>query len=125
MKPLLAAKFEILAAVAAGCGGSDDDDAAAREAALVAQGRDIFRFETFGDEAKWTDVLRMHEVIAAAVDPTTALSIGLKVDADALPQSVKDGIASGAVDLKSTATTLALLKLDDIVGLKGQVDMES
>jgi hypothetical protein len=62
---------------------------AAREAALVAQGRDIFRFDTFGDEVKWTDTLRIPEVIAAGVGPTTALSVGLKVDADALPQSVK------------------------------------
>ena len=77
---------------------------------LIAQGRTIFRLETFGDEAKWTDTLRLHEVIAAAVDPTTALSVGLKVDADALPQEVKDGIVNGSVDLKSPATTLVLLR---------------
>src|SRR3982751_4528778 len=96
-----------LAALASGCGGNDDrgDD-------LIAQGRQIFRFETFGDEAKWTDTLRMHEVIAAAVDPTTALSVVLKVDAEALPQSVKDGMAAGTVNLTSPATTLQLLKFD-------------
>lgn len=108
-------------AMLGGCGGDDDNNSAS----LIDQGRGIFRFETFGDEAKWTDTLRMHEVIAAAVDPTTALSVGLKVDAEALPQSVKDGIAAGTVDLKSPATTLALLKLDAIVGLKGRVDTES
>ena len=115
-----------------GCGGggdADDSGTPAAEAArgnrLVAQGRHIFRFETFGDEAKWTDNLRLHEVIAAAVDPTTALSVGLKVDADALPQSIKDGIAAGTVDLASPATTLALLKLDAVVGLKGRVDTEN
>ena len=48
-------------------------------------GREVFRFDTFGDEAQWTDTLRMHEVIQSAVDPVTALSVGLKVDADALP----------------------------------------
>ena len=48
----------------------------------------FFRFDTFGDEIAWTDTLRMHEVISAAVDPTTALSVGLKVDADALPAAV-------------------------------------
>ena len=64
----------------------------------------------------------MHEVIAAAVDPTTALSVGLKVDADALPQAVKDGIASGAISLTSPATTIALLKLDAVVGLEGTVE---
>ena len=105
-----------------GCGGSSDADNSAR---MVEQGRTIFRFETFGDEAKWTDTLRVHEVIAAAVDPTTALSVGLKVDAEALPQSVKDGIAAGTVDLNSPATTLALLKLDAVVGLKGTVEAEN
>src|SRR5687767_10737224 len=106
-----------------GCGGGDDEEsAAAREARLVAQGKQIFRFDTFGDEAKWTDTLRMHEVIAAAVDPTTALSVGLKVDVDALPQSVRAGIANGSVDLTSPATTVALLKLDAVVGLKGTVE---
>jgi len=107
--------------LASACGGNDDSD---NTAAMVAQGKHTFRFETFGDEAKWTDTLRMHEVIAAAVDPTTALSVGLKVDADALPQSIKDGITGGTVDLKSPATTIALLKLDAVVGLKGRVEAE-
>jgi mono/diheme cytochrome c family protein len=119
-----------LAVLASGCGGgSDDSDLQAEtEAAsgkrLIAQGRHIFRYETFGDEAKWTDTLRLHEVIAAAVDPTTALSVGLKVDVDALPKALKDGIKNGTVDLGSPATTLALLKLDAVVGLKGKVDTE-
>ena len=109
------------AALVAACGG-DDDDSAAQQAALVAQGQQIFRFETFGDEIKWTDTLRMHEVIRSAVDPTTALAVGLKVDADALPQAVVDGIKNGSVDLRSPATTVALLKLDAVVGLKGKVE---
>ena len=108
-------------AVVAACGGSSGD-AAAREAALAAEGKQIFRFETFGDEAQWTDALRMHEVIAAAVDPTTALSVGLKVDAEALPPAVVAGIRDGSIDLKSPATTIALLKLDAVVGLKGTVE---
>lgn len=68
---------------------------------LVAQGMQIFRFDTFGDEAQWTDALKLHQVIATAVDPTTALSVGLKVDAQALPQAVVDGIKNGSVDLVS------------------------
>src|SRR5688500_3577061 len=88
---------------------------------LVQEGREIFRFDTFGDEQFWTDTLRMHEVIQAAVTPAVALSVGLKVDADALPQAVKDALAAGTVDLNSTATTLALLKLNAVVGLKGEV----
>jgi len=109
-----------VAALVAACGGSDDNGAA-QQAALAAQGKQIFRFETFGDEAKWTDALRMNEPIAAAVDPTTALSVGLKVDADALPPAVVAGIQNGSIDLHSPATTIALLKLDAVVGLKGTV----
>jgi mono/diheme cytochrome c family protein len=111
----------VAAALLAGCGGSDDD-AAARQAALVEQGRQIFRFDTFGDEAQWIDALRMHEVIEAAVDPVTALSVGLKVDAQALPAAVVQGIQDGSIDLHSPATTVALLKLDAVVGLKGTVE---
>ena len=121
----LIAWVAVLAATACtvvACGGSDDDDTAAEQAALVARGQQIFRFDTFGDEAQWTDTLRMHEVISAAVDPTTALSVGLKVDADALPATVVQGIQNGSVDLHSPATTVALLKLDAVVGLKGTVE---
>ena len=108
--------------LATACGGSDDDDRAAEQAALVEQGKQIFRHDTFGDEAHWTDTLRMHEVIAAAVDPVTALSVGLKVDAEALPPAVVDGIGNGSIDLDDPATTVALLKLDAVVGLKGTVE---
>lgn len=104
------------------CGGSGDDETAVQQAALVAQGKDIFRFDTFGDEAKWSDTLRMHEVIRSAVDPTTALSVGLKVDSEALPAAVVAGIQNGSVDLKSPATTVALLKLNAVVGLRGSVE---
>jgi hypothetical protein len=104
----------------AGCGGSDNG--AVDQAALVAQGQQIFRFDTFGDEAHWTDTLRMHEVISAAVDPVTALLVGLKVDAEALPTAVVRGIQNGSIDLHSPATTVALLKLDAVVGLKGTVE---
>lgn len=103
------------------CGGSDDDSTADK-AALVEQGRQIFRYETFGDEAKCTDTLRMHDVISAAVDPVTALSVGLKVDAQALPDAVVDGIRNGSIDLTRPATTIALLKLDAVVGLKAEVE---
>jgi mono/diheme cytochrome c family protein len=113
----LAAIIVAAAAALLGCGGSHDDD----DADLVAQGRQIFRFDTFGDEAQWTTKLRIHEVIASAVDPTTALSVGLKVDAEALPQAVVDGIKNGTVSLTSPATTVALLKLNAVVGLMGNV----
>ena len=120
--PPAVALAAVAAAVVAACGGSSDDDEAAQQAALVAEGQQTFRYDTFGDEAQWTDALRMHEVISAAVDPVTALSVGLKVDAQALPPAVVAGIQDGSIDLTSPATTIALLKLDAVVGLKGTVE---
>lgn len=96
--------------------------ATALDPALVAQGQQIFRFDTFGDETQWTDALRMHEVIRSAVDPVTALSVGLKVDSEALPAAVVQGIQDGSISLTSPATTIALLKLDAVVGVKGTVE---
>lgn len=93
----------------------------ALDPALVNHGKDIFRYETFGDETTWTDVLKMNEVIEAAVDPTTALSVGLKVDASALPAAVVAGIQNGSISLTDPQTTLALLQLNAVVGVKGQV----
>jgi cytochrome c5 len=126
------AALAVAIASLAGCGGSDNDDLMVAEqagapgpgqqTALAAQGRQIFRFETFGDEAKWTDQLRLHEAVSAAVDPMTALSVGLKVDADALPPAIVQGIRNGQIDLRDPATTVALLKLDAVVGLKGTVE---
>lgn len=129
----------ILATLAvAGCGGDNDaattNDAAIASGAainpagarldpvLVAQGKVIFRTDTYGDEAFWTDVLGMNQVIASAVDPTTALSVGLKVDAEALPPAVVLGIQDGSISLTDPATTVALLKLNAVVGLKGTVE---
>jgi mono/diheme cytochrome c family protein len=119
----LAGAISVIAAAVVACGGGaavDGPDAA--QAALAAQGRDIFRYDTFGDEAQWTDALGLHEVIAAAVDPVTALSVGLKVDAEALPAAVVAGIQDGSVDLKNPATTVALLKLNAVVGVRGTVE---
>jgi len=87
----------------------------------LSTGKDVFRFETFGDEKFWTDTARMHEVVQKSVDPTTALSVGLKVDAEAIPADVAAAIKAGKVDLKSPATTVTLLKLNAVVGLKGTV----
>ena len=91
--------------------------AAKPSAALVAEGKQVFRFDTFGDEKLWTDTLRLHEVIEKSVDPTTALKVGLKVDADVLPPGILK-----KVDLTSPATTVALLKMNAVVGLQATVD---
>jgi mono/diheme cytochrome c family protein len=88
---------------------------------LVTQGREIFRFDTYGNEVFWTDTARMHEVIATSVSPATALSVGLQVDVDALPPALQDAIRRGQVDLNDPATTIALLKLNSVLGLKGTV----
>jgi mono/diheme cytochrome c family protein len=124
------AVIAVLGAAASGCGatgatseGSQPPTAGApaREeppsAALVEEGKRVFRFETFGDEQLWTDKLRLNEVVEKNVDPTTALKVGLKVDADVLPPGILE-----KVDLKSPATTIALLKMNAVVGLQATVD---
>jgi mono/diheme cytochrome c family protein len=88
----------------------------------VSKGRAIFRFDTFGDEQLWTTQLRMHEVIQKAVDPLTALGVGLKVDVDALPAEVIAALRANAVPLDDPAVTLQLLQLDAVVGVKGHVE---
>jgi hypothetical protein len=90
--------------------------------ALVSQGRQIFRFDTFGDEAFWGGQLRLNEAIASSLSPRTALDLGLKVDLDVLPQQLVQGIRQGDVDLDNPATTLALLQLNAVVGLTGFFD---
>lgn len=89
-------------------------------AAPAADGRQIFRYDTFGDEQLWTNVLRMHEAIAK-VPPTTALAVGLKVDVDALPAPVIEALKAGKVDLTNPAVTIELLRLNAVVGVRGTV----
>ena len=94
---------------------------------LAEEGKEIFRFDAFGDEAFWSGLLHIDKAIAGSanggfgpgVSPNTALAVGLKVDADALPPGVVSGINSGALNLDSPSTTLALLKLNAVVGVKG------
>ncbi len=103
----------LLASLAA-CSDDGPDEATPQQ---LAQGQQTFRFDTYGDETFWTDTLRMHEVISSGVSPATALSVGLKVDADAVPPGTLE-----SADLNSPATTVALLKLNAVVGLKGTVE---
>lgn len=92
---------------------------------LVAQGQDVFRYDTFGNETFWTDVLQMNAVIESAVSPATALAVGLKVDASALPEAVVSAIQKGEVDLDDPQTTLVLLQLNAVVGVQGQVSQRA
>ena len=124
----------LLAAVLKGDRDNRDErlrgnDAAIRDhaAKLVRDGREIFRFDTFGSEAFWGGALRLHETIAGGanggtgpgVSPLTAATLGLKIDADALPPDLVNAVSRGAVRLDDPATTLALLRLDAVVGVKG------
>lgn len=103
------------------------DPIAENAQSMVTEGRRIFRFDTFGDEAFWGGALKLHQAIegakaggiGAGVSPKAALSVGLKVDADALPQAVVAGIKAGTVDLNDPGTTLALMKLNAVVGVTG------
>jgi hypothetical protein len=97
---------------------------------MLKQGKEIFRYDTFGDEVFWGDALRLHQAIAGekqggvgpGVSPKTALAVGLKVDLDALPASLVDQLKAGKVNLDDPATTLALLKLNSVVGVTGHFD---
>ena len=97
---------------------------------MLDQGRQTFRFDTFGSEAFWGDALQLHRAIAGAklggvgpgVSPKTALAVGLKVDATALPATLVEQLKQGKVDLDDPATTVALLKLNAVVGVKGVVN---
>jgi hypothetical protein len=97
---------------------------------MLDEGRRVFRYETFGDEAYWGDTLKLHRAIAGAkhggvgpgVSPKTALGVGLKVDVDALPAAVAAALKAGKVDLDDPASTLVLLKANAVVGVTGHFD---
>jgi hypothetical protein len=101
-------------------------------AMLIAKGKRTFRFATFGDQAFWGGVLGLHKTIEGAkhggigpgLSPKTALALGLKVDVNALPKSLQQAIVNGQVDLNDPGVTLALLKLNAVVGVKGFFDSD-
>jgi hypothetical protein len=87
-------------------------------ARMIDEGRQTFRYDTFGDEAFWGDTLRLHEAFAIT-SPNAALGLGLKVDAEALPADVVAALRAGQVNLDDPASTLVLLRADAVVGVKG------
>ena len=99
---------------------------------MFEDGRQIFRYDTFGDEAYWTDKLKLHQAIQGTkfggvgpgVSPKTALAVGLKVDMDALPEALVNQIKQGKVNLDDPATTLALIKLNSVLGVKGTFNQD-
>jgi len=104
-----------------------DDQIQSNAKRMLEEGKRTFRFDTFGSEDFWGSKLRLHEAIAGqklggvgnGVSPKTALSLGLKVDAAALPAELVAQIKAGKVDLDDPATTVALLKLNAVVGVTG------
>ncbi|MCE9596227.1 MAG: hypothetical protein K8S98_18710 [Planctomycetes bacterium] len=113
-----------------GAGAISADATVENSLTLIDEGRQTFRFETFGDEAFWGDTLRLHEAIAgtalggvgAGLSPAQALALGLKVDSEALGAALRNSIAQGNVDFTDPATTLELLKREAVVGVKGIFD---
>jgi hypothetical protein len=115
------------AGVLANRAGTFDDVIDDNAERMLKEGRRIFRYDTFGDEAFWGGALELHRAIAGArlggvgpgVSPATALAVGLKVDAEALPRDVLQDIRHGRVNLNDPAVTLALLDANAVVGLTG------
>jgi hypothetical protein len=107
-----------------------DREADAHALTTLNQGRQIFRYDTFGDRVFWGDTLKLHQAIAGAnlggvgpgVSPSTALAVGLKVDVEALPRSLQHRLAAGQLDLNDPGNTLALLELNAVVGVTGFFD---
>lgn len=99
------------AAGAGGTGGAESEQPCGKD-----DGQCIFRNDTFGDEKLWTDTLRLQEVVQT-LTPKAALGLGLKVDAELVPADV---LASA--DLDAPETTLALLELGAVVGVRASVD---
>ena len=90
---------------------------------MLKEGEQTFRFDTFGSE-QFFSAIGLHKAIEGSafpggvgggVSPRTALAVGLKVDVDALPASLREDIKRGRVDLDNPAVTLKLLQLDAVV----------
>jgi len=107
--------------------GTFDDQIRANAQSALAAGQKTFRFDTFGDEAFWGSTLHLDRAIEGAslggvgggLSPKGALALGLKVDVDALPRQVITGVQQNTINLNDPAVTVALLKLNAVVGVQG------
>jgi len=129
----IAAICILLAIIIASCSGGNGGTSAgvdltrANALQMIDTGKQTFRFDTFGDEAFWGDTLKLHQAIqgsrfggvGAGVSPKTALAVGLKVDVDALPQDLVAQLGNGTLNLDDPANTLALIKLNAVLGITG------
>lgn len=99
---------------------------------LIEEGRETFRYATFGDEAWWGGQLQLHKAIEGSkfggvgpgLSPAEALAAGLKVDVDALPKKLQEEIKHGKVNFNDPAVTLALLSLNSVVGVTGHFNTD-
>jgi mono/diheme cytochrome c family protein len=129
---LLVAQSRIVTVAGQKPSSSFDQQVEQTRTQMFEQGKKIFRFDTFGDESFWGGALHLHEAIAGeknggvgpGVSPKAALAVGLKVDADVLPPDMVEQIKQGKVNLDDPATTLALLKLNAVVGVTGHFDSQ-
>ena len=130
----IAATSILLAVIIVSCGGDGGgttpvvDVTQANSSKAIDAGKQTFRFDTFGDEAFWVGTLKLHQTIEGSkftggvgpgVSPKTALAVGLKVDVDALPQDLVAQLKNGTLNLDDPANTLALIKLNSVLGITG------
>ena len=95
----------------------------------VARGKEVFRFETFGNEGFWNNAMRWQQgVVESNATPRQFLEIGLQIDieAEALdPELRKKLEAEFKTDLSpqqapllnDVKTTIALLNANAIIGV--------
>jgi cytochrome c553 len=83
---------------------------------LEKEGRDIFRYDTFGDERFWTDTAQLHKTLEK-VRPLQALGLGVKVDLDKL------NLAKFVLHNPfGTSGTRELLRQNAVVGVQATFD---
>ncbi|MDQ3516854.1 MAG: hypothetical protein M3466_00430 [Gemmatimonadota bacterium] len=82
-------------------------------------GREVFRFETFGNERFFTDALRLPAgMVAAAVTPRQLLALGVSIDIEAVPAAIRALLTSAPASvLDDPAMTIALINANSAVGL--------
>ena len=108
-------------------GPVDQGMAEPRQDGDATAGREVFRFETFGNERFWTDAVRLPAgMVAAKVTPLQALQLGVQVDVDAIDpgtvamltkQLKKDPTGKSSSLLNDPNVTVALLNANAIIGL--------
>jgi hypothetical protein len=99
---------------------------------LLEDGREVFRYDSFGSEDFWGGQLRLHQAILGekqggvgpGLTPKQALELGLKVDVGKLPKILVEALQQGAVSLENPETTVALLRAHSVVGVHGIFDKD-